>query len=131
MRQILAKMMVVIAFFAVSFSVLALVSNDVWADCNGVETAILGDGGCYETEGTGNSNGIYKLLGTVIKILTYLIAVLGTVGLVISGIQYMTAGGNEAQVAKAKARIIEIVIGLVAYGLMAAFLNFIIPGGVF
>ena len=63
--------------------------------------------------------------------MVYAIGALGAVGIVIAGIQYLTAGGNEAQVTKAKNRLIQVVIGLIAYGLMATVLNFLIPGGVF
>jgi hypothetical protein len=42
----------------------------------------------------------------------------------------ITARDNAAQVAKAKKRIIEIIIGLVVYALMFTIINFIVPGGV-
>ena len=133
MKRILVKMIAVIVVFVCCFSFLTVFSSEtVFAGCPSgqVETSILGGStGCVDVGTKGE--GIYGILGTVIKVLTYLIGVLGTVGLVISGIQYMTAGGNESQVIKAKNRIFNIVIGLVAYGLMATFLNFIIPGGVF
>ncbi len=131
MKRILAKVIAGVVILVCVFSFSTILFNETaFAGCASgqVETSILGGStGCVDV----GREGIYGILGTVIKVLTYLIGVLGTVGLVISGIQYMTAGGSESQVAKAKNRIINIVIGLVAYGLMATFLNFIIPGGVF
>lgn len=133
MKMKLLKMMVGVVVLVCGFSFLTVFSSETaFAGCSSgqVETSILGgDTKCVDVGTKGE--GIYGILGTVIKVLTYLIGILGTVGLVISGIQYMTAGGNESQVIKAKNRIFNIVIGLVAYGLMATFLNFIIPGGVF
>ncbi len=95
-----------------------------------VKTSILGKDGQYCDE-DGNGSGIFLILGIVVNILTMGIGVLATLGIVISGFQYITSGGNPQQMAKAKRRIIEIVIGLVVYGVMWVFLQWLIPGGVF
>lgn len=95
-------------------------------DC--VKTSIIGDGGQYCDE---NGSGIYRLLYIVINVLTMGVGVLGVLGIIISGIQYMTASGNEAQMAKSKKRIFEIVLGLVVFGVMWVVLQWLIPGGVF
>ena len=55
------------------------------------------------------------------------IGILGVVGITIVGIQYLTAGGNEEKTRKAKRRLYEIVIGLVAYVLIYAFLQWLLP----
>ena len=46
-----------------------------------------------------------------------------------SGVLIASARDNEAQVAKGKKRILEIVIGIVACGFMYVLIEFIIPGG--
>ena len=56
------------------------------------------------------------------------IGILATIGIVISGVQYLTAGDNEDQVKKSKRRIFEIIIGLAAYALIAALLTWLLPG---
>lgn len=71
-------------------------------------------------------NGILKL---VLNILVYGLGAAAVLGVIIAGIQYMTARDDVAQVAKAKKRLIEIVIGLVAWALMFTVLNWLIPGG--
>ena len=43
------------------------------------------------------------------------------------GIQYLTAGGNEEQTRKAKRRMLEIVIGIVAYVILYAGLRWLLP----
>ena len=63
--------------------------------------------------------------------MTYGVGVLGTLGIVISGIQYATAGDNEGQTIKAKGRILNVVIGLLLWAAMYAILQFLIPGGAF
>lgn len=83
-----------------------------------VDTSIL--------PGNMDINGILKL---VLNILVYGLGAAAVLGVIIAGIQYMTARDDVAQVAKAKKRLIEIVIGLVAWALMFTVLNWLIPGG--
>ena len=86
-----------------------------------VQTAIL------TSCGSGDENGIFCILNLVVNIMTIGIGVLGVLGITIVGIQYLTAGGNEEQTRKAKRRMYEIVIGLVAYVLVYALLYWLIP----
>lgn len=72
-------------------------------------------------------DGILKL---VLNILVYGIGVVAVIGVVIAGILYLAARDNEAQVATAKRRLIEISIGLVIWVAMWSLLNFLVPGGV-
>ncbi len=72
---------------------------------------------------------IDKILKLILNILVYGLGAAAVLGVIIAGIQYMTARDDVAQVAKAKKRLIEIVIGLVAWALMFTVLNWLIPGG--
>ena len=92
---------------------------------NCIKTILFGEV-CDQCDG----GAILKIVAFCIKILSIGIITLATVGIIICGIQIMTARDNPAQVAKAKKRIIEIIIGLVVYALMFSIINFIIPGGV-
>ncbi len=83
-----------------------------------VETSILPENMC-----------IAGLLLLILKILVYGLGAAATVGVVIAGIQYMTARDNESQVAAAKQRLLNIVIGLVAWAVMWTVMNWLIPGG--
>ena len=91
----------------------------------GVETTILK--GCGEKAEGENGEGIKCVLSLVIDIMAVGVGVLGILGIVISGIQYITAGGNEQQTVKAKRRIFEVVIGLVVFALMWAVLRWLLP----
>lgn len=75
----------------------------------------------------GNGESIKAVLSLVVNIMTVGIGILGAIGLTVSGIQYLTAGGNEEQTRKAKRRIFEIVIGLAVYVTIYAILNWLIP----
>lgn len=98
-------------------------------DKNCVSTSILGENGEYCDDGEGS--GIVMVLGIVVDVLTFGIGVAATIGLVLSGVQYLTAGDNAGQIQKAKTRIFHIVIGLVIYAVFFGIIQFLLPGGLF
>ena len=67
------------------------------------------------------------LLTFTVDILTIVVGTLAFIGITVCGIQYLTAGGNEEQVKKAKRRIFEIVIGLAAFLLINVILHWLLP----
>lgn len=84
--------------------------------------------GCIEDK---ESSAMFTILGIVLNVLTVGVGVLGVLGIVISGVQYLTARDNEAQMAKARKRILEVIIGLIVYAVMYLVLNnLLIPGGI-
>ena len=76
------------------------------------------------------SNGVWEILNLILNIATMGIGVLATVGLVIVGIQWLTARDNEQQVVKAKNRMLNIVIGILVWGLFWLFLSWLMPSGI-
>lgn len=99
------------------------------SSCGGVETSVItcdedGKGGVQNT-------GIWGILLLVINILTAGVGILAVGGVVYGSILYTTAGGSTEQVKKAVSVFTNVIIGIVAYAAMYAFLNFIIPGGIF
>ena len=90
----------------------------------GVPTAIIGNG-CSCDDGKGS--GVKDVLNLVVDIMTVGIGILGVIGITLVGVQYLTAGGEEEKVRKAKRRMFEIVIGLVAYVILYAVLRWLLP----
>ncbi len=81
-----------------------------------------------------DSNGCYcggtiNIIKTALNIFMAGIAVLGTIGIIWSGFMYMSARDNEAQTAQAKNRMIQIFIGIAAFGLFDVAANLLLPGG--
>lgn len=76
-------------------------------------------------------NGVWGLLLVVINILTAGVGIAAVGGIVYGAVLYTSAGGNADQTKKAIEFIRNVIIGVVAYALMFAFLNFIVPGGLF
>ena len=77
-----------------------------------------------ETDGKGT---IIKIIEFAISTFSIGIAVLGTIGIIYSGYLIMTARDDTAQVAKGKKRILEIVIGIVAWVLLASLITLLLP----
>lgn len=87
--------------------------------------------GCAQQANDPNGGGIWCIINIVLTVLTFGVVTLATLGLIISGAQYITSADNPERMAKAKNRIINVVIGLVAYAVMWAALNWLLPGGIF
>lgn len=124
------KLSVIIIALFITVASLGLVARPAFAEennCeNGVPTAILGgEDNCFETKDDGS--GIVEVLKIVVDILTVGVGILGVVGISIVGVQYLTAGDNEEKTRKAKRRMFEIVLGLIAYVLAYALLYWLIP----
>ena len=116
------KILTVILAIAMSFGVvLSVVSEPVFADAPEMNVLTM----CQNREG---KEAIGCVLNLVVNIMTYGIGVLGVVGIVLSGIQYITSQGDPAKMTKAKNRIVQVVIGLVIYAVMYAALVFLVPG---
>ena len=92
------------------------------AECGGVETNVIS---CDSS-----SNGIYGVLLIVLNVLTVGVLVVAVLGLILSGVQYLTSRDNEAQVAAAKKRIGQIVLGIVIYAVSWTVMEWLIPGGI-
>lgn len=95
------------------------------AKCNDKGEKGKGTLNCSCDKGDGDS--VVNILKIVIDIMTIGIGVLGLIGITIVGTQYLTAGGNEEKTRKAKRRMFEIIIGLIAYVVIFAALQFLLP----
>lgn len=91
-----------------------------------IETTLFGN-----LKDDGKGCGIYTTLNFIIDILTFGIGIAATIGIVLAGITYLTAGGNTQKTLKAKRRIYEIIVGLTVYAALWAVLNWVLPGGKF
>lgn len=79
------------------------------------------NGYCEGSDG----EGIFYILNLILDILLIGIGILAVIGIVITGIQYLTASGDEEKTRKAKRRMLEIVIGLAIYVILYGLLNWL------
>ena len=122
MKQLIKKSILPALIFAGMFG--ALVAAPAFAaDCpeGQVNTSLFG---CVDGE---NGEGIFFILEIILTVMTFGVGIAGTIGIVIAGIQYSTAKDNEQQIAKAKMRIFQIVIGMVIWAVLYVALQWLIP----
>ena len=130
MKKVIQKIFTAIMVLALGAGLVApaLQAAPVYADENAdqpkAQAAILT--GCAGEE-NGKGGGIICVVRLVVNILTILVGIAGVIGIVIVGIQYITAGGSEEQTRKAKRRLFEIVLGLVAYAAVYGLAQWILP----
>ena len=105
-----------------------VVSTSVFADTTPAETTGPEDCATFLKDYCeGGDKDIEDLIMLVADIMTAGIIVAGTIGIIVCGYTVTMARGNAAQIEKAKTRIFEIVIGLVAWVLGAALIHFLLP----
>lgn len=103
--------------------------DETTGECGKAQTVIIKCDSSSETGAKGSP--IWSILKLAINILTGGIGIVAVGGIVYGSILYTSAGADTAQTKKAVSVITNVVIGLIAYALMYAVLNFIIPGGLF
>lgn len=116
--------------FISTFSLGGAALTPAYADCGGAQTAIIN---CPQTSQgpDAKNNGIWGVLLIALNILTAGVGIAAVGGIVYGSILYTSAGDSAEQTKKAIEIIRNVVIGLVAYGLMYIVLNYLIPGGIF
>ena len=76
-------------------------------------------------------NPIVQDLQTVVNFLSIGVGIVVIAFIIIGGVQYATAGDKPENLGKAKQRIMNALIALLAYIFLFAFLQWLIPGGIF
>ena len=126
MKLIKQKILPVIVSILMGLGLVAPSFNTAPVYAAKTDAAILT--GCVDEETDSNpGGGIICVVRLVVNILSVLIGIAGVIGIVVVGVQYLTAGGNEEQTRKAKRRLLEIVIGVAVYALAYSILNWLLP----
>lgn len=110
-------MAMVVGFLNLTTGATVLAKDE--AGCGRVETGII------KCE---NENGLEGVLGMALTIMTYGVGIAATIGIVLSGYEYLTARDNAGKIVKAKERIFYVVIGLLMYALLWGMIQFLMPG---
>lgn len=113
MRKLIIALLVVMVgmFLLTPPAIVYADSEDPGDGC--VNTIILGGENHKVCDTDGSS--LFALLNLVVQIMTIGVGILGVIGISVTGVQYLTAGGNEEKTRKAKRRMFEIIIGLAVY----------------
>lgn len=123
---------------AFSTVVLAAPTSFAAEDCNPKKESCCGTAKtsiikCDQTNKGSNieNNAIWGLLLMVLNIMTAGVGIVAVGGIVYGAILYTTAGDKADQIKKASGVIANVVVGLIAYILLFAVVQYLIPGGVF
>ena len=135
MKKFVQKITTFVMIFMMGVGMVApaIQTTPVYADdgtpctCSGGASGKMTEGAIFKYCECGGGESIKAVVLFVADILSVLIGIVGVIGIVIVGIQYLTAGGNEEQTRKAKRRLFEIVIGIMAYVLIYALLKWLLP----
>jgi hypothetical protein len=115
-------------------STVAYVQNASALDCGGVPTSIIGGDACGNVEKDSKDiqkSGVWALLLLTLNILTAGIGIAAVGGIAYGAALYASSSDKPDQAKAGITFIKNVVIGLIAYGLMFILLNFLIPGGLF
>lgn len=121
--------------FTLAVGVVTLGSPAANADCGGAKTSIIncpqGKLNPKDKNASAKDSGVWGLLILALKIMTAGVGIAAVGGIVYGSLLYASARDSAEQTKKAIGVITNVVIGIVAYGLMFIILNFLIPGGIF
>ena len=78
-----------------------------------------------------NCDLIAKYVNPGVNLLSVMFGLIAVISLIAGGIQYSSSGGDSQKVTQAKNRIANTLFAIVAYFFLYAFLQFLIPGGIF
>lgn len=79
---------------------------------------------------TGSTCLYAKYVNPLIQLLSALVGLAVVISIIFGGIQYVTSAGDPQRAEAGKKRIVESLVGLAAFMLLYAFLQYITPGGI-
>lgn len=104
-------------------------TQTVAADCAGAPTSIIT---CDDRKDSSvKQSGVWYILLLVLKIMTAGVGILAVAGIAYGSALYASSSDKPEQAKQGMTYIKNVVIGLIAYGLMFILLNYLIPGGIF
>ncbi len=87
-------------------------------------------GDCKDADLSKNC-GIVGYLVLFINVLSGIVGVVIVIMIIVGGIQYSSAGDDPQKVSAAKSKIINALLALAVFIFMFAFLQWVVPGGIF
>lgn len=87
--------------------------------------------GCLGVKGPEDMGPVEDLLYSLIRFLSAGIGVVLVIFIILAGIQYSASEGNPEATQNAKNKIRDAIIGLFIYLIAYAFVQFLVPGGIF
>ncbi len=111
---------VLLLFSAIAIPVAATHSQPVAA-----QAAEQINKGVKQAGGDKNTKGLPGFIENITNLLLFLVGVIAVIAIVISGLRFVTANGNQDQVASARNGIIYAVVGIVVAMMAYAIVRFV------
>jgi predicted secreted protein len=122
--------LVVLAALVMATGVLALGAQTHALECSVLPSSVCDKADAGDTSDV-SQTGVWALLLFAVQVMTAGVFLLAIAGVVYGAVLFTTAAGNAEQVKKGRMIITNTVIGMLAFALMYALLQWLIPGGVF
>jgi hypothetical protein len=74
---------------------------------------------------------VENYINPLINLLSVIFGLVAVASLIMGGIQYTASEGDPQKISKAKNRLTNTVIAILAYSVLYGFLQFLVPGGLF
>ena len=92
--------------------------------CNGLNQ--LGGTSCDKSGSTPGQNAIAALVKTIVNIISFIAGMIAVILIVVSGIRFMTSGGDSQGAASARNMLIYAIVGLAIVALSQAIVHFVL-----
>jgi hypothetical protein len=96
------------------------------------------NGACSDSAATPNADCskeecdlVANYINPTINLLTLVFGLIAVISIVMGGIQFSTSGGDPQKSAAARGRIEKTIFAIFIYAFLYAFLEFLVPGGIF
>ena len=101
-------------------------------DCAGTNSNSSGCSNVNATNCNANNCDLIKAyLNPAVNLLSGLVGIVVVIGIISGAIQYSASAGNPQAAAKGRSKISNSVIALIVFAFIYAFLQWIVPGGIF
>lgn len=98
---------------------------------NSEREALTNCDGRADPKGCLQDNPILVWILFITNLLAVGVGVVVTIMIIVGGIQYASAGPNPAAIQSAKKKIANAILALIAYMFLYAFVQYLVPGGIF
>jgi type IV secretory pathway VirB2 component (pilin) len=117
------KLIITAVAFAVSIAGVGVVQTSVFAApaddvCDGIKAT---GGTC-----TGDGGNVDTLVKTIVQIISAVAGIVAVIMIIISGIKYITSGGDSTKITSAKNTLIYAIVGLVIVVLSQFIVHFVV-----
>ncbi len=117
------SLIAVLVSFGLGMATVSAAPAGVFADLSSSKSAVCGGAGLPSCSGGADVN---KVLTGVINVLSAIIGVVAVIMIIISGLRYITSGGDGQKVASAKNTLIYSLVGLVIVALAQLIVHFVL-----